>query len=296
MIHSMTGFAAHRGEQQGFSWAWELRSVNAKGMDLRLRVPDWIEGLETQIRARMKSVVGRGAITLSLRINRLDAEGALSLNGAHLETVLLALAEVEARALDQHLSLAPSTASQILALRGVMEAASADVDQDMLRKQLLQDVDLLLEDFLTMRKSEGGALEGILNDQIAEIERLTTEAHAAAKAREPHMQEALCASLARVMANTDGVDEARLTQELAILAVKADVTEEIDRLRAHVSAARDLVKKGGVIGRKLDFLMQEFNREANTLCSKSQSVDLTGIGLDLKAVIEQMREQVQNVE
>ncbi|HDR29098.1 endoribonuclease YicC domain-containing protein, partial [Rhodovulum sp.] len=161
---------------------------------------------------------------------------------------------------------------------------------------LLADLDRLIDDFTAMRAAEGAALEALLRDQLAQIADLVKDAARAAEARREHMAESLRANLARVLDNSEGADPDRVAQELAMIAVKSDVREELDRLSAHVEAARALLDADGPIGRKLDFLMQEFNREANTLCSKSQSTPLTRIGLDLKHVIDQMREQVQNVE
>ena len=296
MLHSMTGFAAHKGMADGYSWGWDLRSVNSKGLDLRLRVPDWIEGLEGVLRAELGKNLSRGAVTLSLRVQK-DEEGSQqALNPAQLSTVLDAMAEIEAQAMDRGLSLAPSHASDILTFRGVLDTTSVESDTKALRAAILADLPALMDSFVEMRRNEGDALDSVMKDQLNQVESLTKASAAAAEERRDDVAANLRANLARVMENADNIDEARLAQELAMIAVKTDVTEELDRLRAHVDAARDLLAKGSPVGRKLDFLMQEFNREANTLCSKAQSVDLTRIGLDLKAVIDQMREQVQNVE
>ncbi|GAA6165293.1 YicC family protein [Pelagimonas sp. KU-00592-HH] len=280
----------------GFSWVAELRSVNSKGLDLRIRVPDWIDGLEAALRTAIGKSVNRGSATFSLRIQRDEEEGVLSLNPAQLSNVLDALGTVEQEAMDRGLSLAPSKASDILGLRGVLDVATSETDTKALREAIMADLPGLIDSFLDMRRNEGQALDSLMKDQLKQVATLTDSAAAIAESRRDETAATLRANLARVLENTDAVDESRLAQELAMLAVKNDVTEEIDRLRAHVTAARDLLASGSPVGRKLDFLMQEFNREANTLCSKSQSVDLTAIGLDLKAVIDQMREQVQNVE
>jgi len=292
----MTAFANARGATEGFSWSWELRSVNGKGLDLRLRVPDWIEGLEAGLRARLSKALTRGNVNLALRVQAEDQTGGLSLNPGQLHDVLVAMAEVEAQAMDRGLSLAPATAADVIAVRGVLDAGTGTSDTTALRKVLLEDFDPVLAAFLEMREAEGWALNDVLSDQLEQISLLTEDAAQAAEDRRPEMRAATRAALARVMDNTDGIDEARVAQELALIAVKADVTEEIDRLRAHVGAARGLLAQGSPIGRKLDFLSQEFNREANTLCSKAQNAGLISVGLDLKAVIDQMREQVQNVE
>ena len=296
MIKSMTGFASAKGAQAPFSWGWELRSVNSKGLDLRLRVPDWISGLEAGLRGQLGKVVSRGSVTLSLRVSREDTAGVLQVNQPALDGVLSAMAEVEAQAMERGVTLAPSKAADLLALRGVLESGQDEDDTTALAKVLLAEFEGLVAEFLKMRADEGIALDTILRGQLSDIAKLTEDAATLAEARKDQMAETLKANLARVMENADGLDPQRVAQELAMIAVKADVTEEIDRLRAHVQAAHALLDEAGAVGRKLDFLMQEFNREANTLCSKSQSTDLTAVGLSLKAVIDQMREQVQNVE
>ncbi|UZD92165.1 YicC/YloC family endoribonuclease [Cognatishimia activa] len=296
MLQSMTGFAGGKGEAEGYTWAWELRSVNSKGLDLRFRVPDWIEGLEPQLRAATSKAVTRGSMTLSLRVQRAEEAANLALNHATLDAVLAALAEVEQKALDQGHTLSPSNATDVLAVRGVLESTNADGNSEALSKALVKAYPELLKSFIEMRENEGATLETLLLGQVKEIAEITEKALEIADQRKVEVAETLRTNLKKIMDNTDGVDEARIAQELAMLAVKSDVTEEIDRLKAHVAAAQDLIKQGSPIGRKLDFLMQEFNREANTLCSKAQNVDLTRVGLDLKAVIDQMREQVQNVE
>ncbi len=296
MIYSMTAFASGKGAFEAYAWTWELRSVNGKGLDLRLRVPDWIDGLEAGIRARLGKAVSRGTLALSLRVQSEDQTGSLSVNEGQLNYVLRAMTEVEDRAMGCGLSLAPANAADVLNVRGVLEAGNTDQDTAPLRKALLADFEPLLEAFLDMRATEGAALAEVLGSQLHEVERLTGEAAKAAETRKSEMAANLRTQLSRVLENSDGADENRVAQELAMLSVKADVTEEIDRLGAHVNAARDLLKSGSPIGRKLDFLSQEFNREANTICSKAQSVVLTNLGLELKTVIDQMREQVQNVE
>lgn len=292
----MTGFAARNGESKGFSWAWEIRSVNAKGLDIRLRVPDWVDGLEQAVRKQVGKSVGRGNINLTLRVQRDEGSAPLNLNDAQLARVLEALSRIEDAAAENDLTLVHCTAADVLSQRGVIDTSVAADDTGPLLAVLLDDLSPLLEDFAAMRRTEGAALDKVIHQQIDRIETLTRRAAKAAMARRDDMAKTLRENLARVLDNTDGADPDRVAQELAMLAVKADVMEELDRLCAHVDAARELMEKPGPVGRKLDFLMQEFMREANTLCSKSQSVDLTRIGLDLKAVIDQMREQVQNVE
>ncbi|MCF6315884.1 MAG: YicC family protein [Marinosulfonomonas sp.] len=296
MITSMTGFAARNGEDAGYSWAWEIRSVNAKGLDIRLRVPDWVDGLEQAVRGLVAASVGRGTVNLTLRVQRDEGTAPLNLNAVQLTRILQALAQIEDAAADTGLTLVHCTAADVLTQRGVIDTSVVQEDTAPLLAALIADLPPLLDDFAAMRSNEGAAMDQVIHDQITTIETLTKDAAIAAEARKDGVAKTLRENLARVLENTDGADAPRVAQELAMLAVKSDVMEELDRLRAHVDAARDLMGKTGPIGRKLDFLMQEFMREANTLCSKAQAVDLTRTGLNLKATIDQMREQVQNVE
>tara|TARA_R110002049_G_scaffold23545_7_gene83546 strand:+ start:35448 stop:36338 length:891 start_codon:yes stop_codon:yes gene_type:complete len=296
MIRSMTGFASASGAMAPYSWGWELRSVNGKGQDLRLRVPDWIDGLETALRKQLGAGTARGNITCNLRISRDEGGGAVQVNTDQLDLLLDALHTIEARAMDAGVSLAPSKATDIVTMRGILEQGEVDEDSSALAATLLAEFPSVLDDFNDMRVREGAALARVMQAQLTEIEALSAQAASLAVARKDEMAANLRRNLARVMDNAEGADPARVAQELALIAVKSDVTEEIDRLAAHVAAARALIAQGGAVGRKLDFLMQEFNREANTLCSKAQNTELTNVGLALKAVIDQMREQVQNVE
>lgn len=294
MATSMTGFALRRGQGAGHDWTWEIRSVNGKGLDLRLRLPEGIEGLEAAVRADLTKALARGNVSLSLKVQRAEGTAALRVNRGALAAVLAALAEVEAAAMDAGVTLAQATQAEVLAVHGVLEMATGDEDAGPLRAALLADLPALIADFKANRAAEGAALAVALTGQIDRIEALTAEARLEAEARRDVAAETLRAQVARVLA--EGVDAGRLAQELALIAVKADVTEEIDRLGAHIAAARALLADADAVGRRFDFLMQEFMREANTLCSKAQAQALTRIGLDLKTVIDQMREQVQNLE
>lgn len=296
-IRSMTAFASAQGALGPHSWSWELRSVNAKGLDLRLRVPDWLEGLEAHVRSTLGKALARGNVSLTLRVARAeDGSGQLLVNAPVLQSLVRALAEAEDVARQNQLELGRTTAADLLGFRGVLEQTAGEDDPAPLVAQMKAELDALLAQFVQMREGEGGALAQILNGQLDQVADLTRRAGAQAEHRKSRMAETLRANLARVLDNADGADEDRVAQELALIAVKADVTEELDRLQAHVGAARDLMQKGGAVGRRLDFLMQEFNREANTLCSKAQHSGLTAVGLELKTVIDQMREQVQNIE
>jgi uncharacterized protein (TIGR00255 family) len=296
MRHSMTGFASGQGTAMGLTWSWDIRSVNARGLDVRLRVPDWIEGLEQALRAEIAKRVARGSVTVSLRLQSDTSETAQELNEAQLDRVLNALSRIEEEAMSRGLSLTASSAADLLSVRGLMDSPQQDTDPAEIRAHLLTDFAPVLNSFVASRASEGITLEAVLRDQVAQIEALVAQADALALTRKAEQADRMRAAMARVLDTTDAIDEARIAQELALIAVKADITEELDRLRAHVGAAYDLLSAKGAMGRKLDFLTQEFNREANTLCSKAQSTPLTAVGLELKTVIDQMREQVQNVE
>ena len=297
MTISMTGFAASKGQGAGHAWAWDIRSVNGKGLDLRLRVPDWIDGLEAALRAELGRALQRGNVALSLKVMQDGAASeSLGVDLATLKSVLAALGQVEAEAMSQGVTLRQASSADILLVRGVMDLSTPDIDVAQLRTAILADLSALLADFNAMRSSEGAALHGIIAAQLDQITAQVAEAGTEAAARRDTAAVTLREALARVLANVEGVDETRLAQELALIAVRSDVTEELDRLAAHIDAARTLLAEPGQVGRKFDFLTQEFMREANTLCSKSQSKGLTRVGLDLKTTIDQMREQVQNVE
>lgn len=295
-LTSMTGFAARAGQAEGFTWSWELRSVNGKGFDLRFRMPDWLGALEADLRKQVSAIVSRGSVSLNLRISRDAGDNALEINPEALTRVLDAIAQIEDQAGSVGVNLTPASASDVMNFRGVMDAPQNRDASEGLLAALRADIAPLLDSFDAMRAAEGASLHGVLSRQLDEVETLTKTAQALLAARADDMRSSFEAAIARVMDSRADMDEARIAQEIAVLAVKSDVTEEIVRLHAHVTAARDLLASGIPVGRKLDFLCQEFNREANTLCSKAQNAQLTEIGLALKVLIDQMREQVQNVE
>ena len=300
-VRSMTAFASRQGAAAGASWTWEMRGVNARGLDLRLRLPDGAGALEPTLRARLGERLTRGNVTVGLRLS--SGEGganALALDAEQLDRVLRAFDAVQDRALALGITLAQPTAADVLAQRGVVRSGAAEEETGPAQAEVLAALEAdfipLLDAFCAMRATEGAALARVISGQIDRIAELTEAAAGAAEARRADVEKALSAALARVLQDAGQMPPERIAQELALLAVKADVTEEIDRLRAHVAAARALLAAPAAQGRKLDFLAQEFNREANTLCSKAGAAALTAIGLDLKAVIDQMREQIQNVE
>jgi len=295
-LRSMTGFAARGGQCEAAEWQWEARSVNARGLDLRVRLPDGLEALEPKLRAAAQARLTRGSVQVSLRVTQAEGSAALRVDEAVLDRALQAAAQVAEAAGRAGVPVAPVTAGEVLSLRGVIDPGRSSDRLSAAAEAIGADIVPLFKALDTARAGEGQALASILRQQIDSVEALVSRARDTAEVRAARQGTLLRERVAALLATQDRVDEDRLAQELALLAVKADVTEELDRLTAHVAAGRDLLAAQGSIGRKLDFLCQEFNREANTLCSKAQDSALTAIGLELKVVIDQMREQCQNVE
>lgn len=293
-IASMTGFARADGGVGALSWTIEIKSVNGRTLDLRCRAPAGFDAVESAARAKMQGRLSRGSINLNFQVARAAAPATVRINRALIE---------ELRALARELDgpdAPPPRLDALLSVRGVVEAAdeSADGDADRaaIEKALAADVEKALDGLVAARLAEGERLEALLRGHLAEIARLVDEAAALDCLKPENARERLRAAVQALVDGVPALSEDRLSQEAALLMVKADVREEIDRLRAHIQAALDLLAEGGAVGRKFDFLCQEFNREANTLCSKSADGALTRIGLALKATIDQLREQVQNVE
>ncbi len=295
MVNSMTGFAAGSGQFGPYSWTCEIRSVNGRGLDLRLRVPDWIDGLEKALRDKMGKALTRGTVNLSIKISRNDDIGAPRINTEQLAHVITALRDIEEAAMAANLSLTPANPTEILAMRGVLDTSAPDDETTALRTAIVKHLDEVFAEFVAARGAEGAQVADMLRGQVKTIDTLVKRAETIWQDRADHRRQAVKDMVTSVLTDTE-IDKARLEQEIALLAIKQDVSEEIDRLKAHVETAGTLIAAKTASGRKLDFLTQEFNREANTLCSKAQYIQLTEIGLDLKATIDQMREQVQNVE
>lgn len=293
-LQSMTGFARAAREDEQASVSWELRSVNGRGLEARLRLPPGFERLEQPAKALIQKRFTRGNIQASLTI----ARGAMLRRPVIDEEFLIELTKL-AKRLEEQYGAAPATADGLLALRGVMDIPDTGADEEV-REHLdavaLAALDGALDELEQARIDEGTSLAALLTTQILTIETLTHRVENDAS-REPASIRARLEEQVRLLLEAaPSLDEGRLLQEAAYLATKADIREEIDRLKTHVATARTLMEKGGPIGRKLDFLAQEFNRESNTLCSKSNAATVTAIGLELKAVVDQFREQVQNLE
>jgi uncharacterized protein (TIGR00255 family) len=289
---SMTGFATVAGGDPDAPWQWEARSVNGRGLDLRCRLPDGFESLEPAIRDTAQRHLKRGSLSVSLKLSDPARPAGLADDGA-VRAAIAALAEVERAAAALGLAIRPATAADILSeARAGRSAAGTRPAAEAAAAAALPD---LFARLAAARAAEGAATTRIITRQLDEVASLVARARDSAEARQARAGDVLRERLAALMAGAP-VDDQRLAQELALIAVKSDVSEEIDRLSAHVDAARALMAAAEPVGRRFDFLIQEFMREANTLCSKSASVELTRAGLDLKVVIDQMREQIQNVE
>ena len=294
----MTGFGRSEGICTGTvgasAWAWELRAVNGKGLDIRLKLPSGMERLEPKLKKNCSVKISRGNVQAVLTLRNTSGGPVPTLNEAALEQVMGNLAKIE-----KSDGVQPSTAAQILALRGVMDLAEPTMGEAEIAKletELLTGLDAALDSLNQHRLNEGKALAEILLGQLENINELTKRAEADPSRTSKAIADKLNEQLAHISDLSTGLDKDRLYQEVALLATKADIREELDRLFAHTNAARELISKGSPVGRKLEFLAQEFNRESNTLCSKSNAVSLTEIGLELKVVIDQFREQILNVE
>lgn len=293
-IVSMTGFAESAGSHEGLRWRWETKSVNGRSLELRLRTPPGFDTLEQPARALAAERFRRGNFQVSLSV---DMDGGT--RGLKVDPVALASAVKLAREVAVETGMAPARVDGLLALKGVIVQEETGILDAVARGHrdaaIIKSLAVAFDALARARANEGTKLAGLLSGQMNEIARLVTEAEGLAAAQPEALRQRLTAQLEELVRNTS-VAQDRLAQEVALLATRADVREELDRLKAHIQDARALLKSGEAVGRKLDFLAQEFNREANTLCSKSADIALTRVGLALKAMIDQFREQAQNVE
>jgi uncharacterized protein (TIGR00255 family) len=292
----MTGFTRVTGQHDSVGWIWEIRSVNGKGLDVRVRLPYGYEALEAIVRDIAGKILKRGSVSVSLTVNRASAESAYRVNRDLLERLLALSGEMKD---EKRLSNEPARLDTLLTVRGVVEASEGDDDPkeaEERHKSMAVSLREALEALLGVRQAEGARLEAILRERLNELDGLCNEAEGAASLRTETIRDRLAQQVQDLLDMSPALSEERLAQEAAVLAVKADIREELDRLKSHIEGARGLLDEGVAIGRKLDFLCQEFNREANTLCSKSGDIELTRIGLAMKAAVDQFREQALNVE
>ncbi len=293
-VASMTGFARGAGHDGPLTWTWEAKTVNARGFDMRCRLPPGMESLEPAARRAAAERIKRGNLQLSLQADGRPGEGKLRVNREALEQIVAVLGELR-----DEVGGPPPSIDGLLRIRGVVESANDDETPEAReRREALMTESLreTLDALVAARREEGARIAAVLDGQLGEIASLAGRAAECAALRPAALRRRLEQQIAELGDATPPLSEERLVQEVALLLVKSDVREELDRIRAHVESGRELLAGGGAIGRRLDFLSQEFNREANTLCAKAADVELTRIGLDLKAVIDQFRQQVQNLE
>ena len=290
----MTGFARTSGHRPPWGWAWEIKAVNAKGLDVRLRLPPGFDRIEAEARAKLTGGLARGTVYATLSVTREATSPKVRINTEVLGSLMEAIATLPDSA-----NLRPASMDGLLAIRGVVEVTDAADDEDILAEAAaaaLKGLEAALKDLVVAREGEGAALQAVLNARVERIASLTQAAEDCPGRKPEAVKARLALSIAQLTGASPALDPARLHQEALLIAAKADVREELDRLKTHVAAARELLASAAPAGRKLDFLAQEFAREANTLCSKSNDAAMTSIGMELRVEIEQFREQVQNIE
>lgn len=295
MLMSMTGFSRATGTRDDWAWSWELKSVNAKGLDIRTRLPMGFDGLEVATRANLSKSFKRGSITAALTLRRSGGATRYQINRAHMD----ALIQESKRVAGENPDFGFPSVDGLLGLRGVIEALdedNPDEDRSALEQVLLASLSEATASLKSTRAEEGARLSEVLTGFVDKLADLLSQIAQSAETQPESIRARLKAQLADLVQEIGGFDAGRLEQEAAIIATKADIREELDRFEAHIASARELMSSGDAIGRRLDFLCQELNREANTICSKAQDTAVTRLGLDMKATVEQFREQVQNIE
>ena len=294
VLSSMTGFARSQGASGPYTFEWELKSVNAKGFDLRLRLPQGWDELEAFAKKRAAEMLSRGTIYANFNVKRADALSTVRIN----EDVLAAVVKAASSLAGRIDAVAPSI-DGLLAIKGVIEVVEAERNEEEDKAATAAAAaafDEALKNLAAMRRREGEALGQILSQRMDEMEVLATKAEAAPGRKPEAIRARIAEQVATLLEASDRFDQDRLNQEALLIATKADIREELDRIASHVAQARELIAKGGAVGRRLDFLAQEFHREVNTCCSKSIDIELTNASLEMKSVVEQFREQVQNLE
>jgi len=290
----MTGFARGQGLTGAYAWSWEIKSVNAKGLDVRFRLPTGWDGVEMPARARAAEKLSRGTVYANLAVERKGMEPTVKVNEPVLGAVLVTLKELSGK-----VDAAPPSLDGILSLKGVIEVTEEDEreeDHRAAETAIIAGFQRALTSLVAMREAEGATLGRLLSTRLDEVAALAERAERAPGRKPEAIRARLAEQVATLLSANERFDSDRLHQEAVLLAAKADIREELDRLASHVAQAKKLLTDGGAIGRKLDFLAQELHRESNTLTAKANDVDLTNIGLELKSVVEQFREQVQNLE
>lgn len=294
----MTGYASGSVQANNVSLDFEIKSVNSKSLDLKIFLPEYLSVFENELRQIVLKKISRGSVFLKIKLNQqTEYQNNYVLNDKVLQNVFEKIENIERICDEKNIPLEPLKALDFLAVKGVWEEnKNSSTNVDDIKKIVLDKIEELVVSLLQTRKKEGQGLHSILSEKLSSLIELRKAAEKTLPARSNHLKKNFKSTIDGIISETSKIDENKLEQEIAIIAIKLDITEELDRLKVHIESMQDLLSSSGVVGKKLDFLSQELNREVNTICSKSQYSDLTKLGIEMKTVVDQFREQIQNVE
>ena len=294
----MTGYASGSVQANSVSLDFEIKSVNSKNLDLKIFLPEYLSVFENELRQIVLKKISRGSVFLKIKLNQqTEHQNNYVLNDKVLQNVFEKIENIERICDEKNIPLEPLKALDFLAVKGVWEEnKNSSTNVDDIKKIVLDKIEELVVSLLQTRKKEGQGLHSILSEKLSSLIELRKAAEKTLPARSNHLKKNFKSTIDRIISETSKIDENKVEQEIAIIAIKLDITEELDRLKVHIESMQDLLSSSGIVGKKLDFLSQELNREVNTICSKSQYSDLTKVGIEMKTVVDQFREQIQNVE
>ena len=294
----MTGYASGSVQANSVSLDFEIKSVNSKSLDLKIFLPEYLSVFENELRQIVLKKISRGSVFLKIKLNQqTEHQNNYVLNDKVLQNVFEKIENIERICDEKNIPLEPLKALDFLAVKGVWEEnKNSSTNVDDIKKIVLDKIEELVVSLLQTRKKEGQGLHSILSEKLSSLIELRKAAEKTLPARSNHLKKNFKSTIDGIISETSKIDENKVEQEIAIIAIKLDITEELDRLKVHIESMQDLLSSSGVVGKKLDFLSQELNREVNTICSKSQYSDLTKLGIEMKTVVDQFREQIQNVE
>ena len=294
----MTGYASGSVQANSVLLDFEIKSVNSKSLDLKIFLPEYLSVFENELRQIVLKKISRGSVFLKIKLNQqTEHQNNYVLNDKVLQNVFEKIENIERICDEKNIPLEPLKALDFLAVKGVWEEnKNSSTNVDDIKKIVLDKIEELVVSLLQTRKKEGQGLHSILSEKLSLLIELRKAAEKTLPARSNHLKKNFKSTIDGIISETSKIDENKVEQEIAIIAIKLDITEELDRLKVHIESMQDLLSSSGVVGKKLDFLSQELNREVNTICSKSQYSDLTKLGIEMKTVVDQFREQIQNVE
>ena len=294
----MTGYASGSVQANSVLLDFEIKSVNSKSLDLKIFLPEYLSVFENELRQIVLKKISRGSVFLKIKLNKkTEHQNNYVLNDKVLQNVFEKIENIERICDEKNIPLEPLKALDFLAVKGVWEEnKNSSTNVDDIKKIVLDKIEELVVSLLQTRKKEGQGLHSILSEKLSSLIELRKAAEKTLPARSNHLKKNFKSTIDGIISETSKIDENKVEQEIAIIAIKLDITEELDRLKVHIESMQDLLSSSGVVGKKLDFLSQELNREVNTICSKSQYSDLTKLGIEMKTVVDQFREQIQNVE